>query len=1479
MANENKQGLLITTNTNRRTGFGQVNPDVDDDLTPAPMPRPRHHNSDGHHHHEHSHDDDVLSGEEQDTVDDGPGPGDLIELYNFQSENFITNTIFVTDTDSDAGSPQILSLKDLGVDDDSSYETATSIASLLNTYPTEGDNSILRLAIEPIFDGEELLVGPYTLPRVLELRPELIPSDNTNADHLMSLPFPQFVEEFDINEDGSVSNTDGISWHAVGRPDINVFVTAYVLGGTQAIITLQNYENNTGYTFTTEQYTQVETQTIPSVNGNDDLLNPFSYYYNVSSGRYFFEIQIQNIGFEIGVNTDSSFPNTRFKLIGPQVEYQDIQFDPIEEDEDIIEEDEDIIEEDITLIDNSSEDEEISDEFGLGDDYDNVIEQTLYRSFDPFSALDVNSALFQNDEFTDTRLSQINTDKRISLGMFSFDDENTLQDNFPDVIRNTKFRQVIKQNLVPNPRGQSFKSVYKNKSSDTQSLSLGNDQRERFFIPEGGWGYCTYDAVGPDFRKRNIDLYEGGTDQFYDYIENEPNGQALIDSFEQSENGGLNDSGETTIDPQNVIGYAGYYPYFFDYKTGRNQSNSLIRLQSNLISGSFFAEGEVDGEYNLCNKLFMLNQIDSFGIANEYGAPSDSVSTHESRLTCYKCRAIGRQEPSDYDVEQSIPDIYFPNFARWVITDEAYSFNRCLEFLATNYVNGMCDFNDNGTRDTEIEADFSWMSDYNMNTNNGGQLNNQYRSLNQVIKIYNPYQDTVINPFTVMEVKFKMKTLDFFYDANNPPMVEIAIVDSDGYVGAPDRIEDTVNGDNEDAYSRRHGYWPHGDFNSTRYSDDLNTENTLDTKYSNFGSMGRFKNTEVNVWETFSYKFTLAHVFRYGSGIIRPLYLIVQAGNDFIGRVLLDEFEVYDSGDFIPEVDVRKKISVGNYGTADLTKYYDKELQPEEYKDSQGPLEAQFYFYPMYPTDEIFDVKRTPVYQDFKKGLFYIYDVDWGDGSKNEFTREPVQIDEETALYHTYESSGVFEITGTMLRIKLDNRGREVGVLKNKKFKLRININEGTAEDFKYFGSDGFSFIPFKNTLPIIGGISKQSIYYKSLKRFNGFIDDEQTNIGFKSKGDKLKTQIAFDRMDSSFSSNFNLLNEYKKPRFDLVYDENNNPIDSIDIYNGIQTNSEELGKSIGDCDLTNVKYYNEPKSIWELFGFEEDDLEQIGTPNNPRYWKNIIPEDYSIYKRQGINFSPPTQLKEFYELDEVLSPEYFSGLTMGWLVCAQDDENCQNKYVNGAEAYAFQELQYDTPEWECSGDTGPPHYDCDNINKIYPNINYNLMTFVSGTVEFCHPLLGCTGFNKGEGIMLEGPMNYDQFDFNVIYTGPFMSFNLSTLVVNTYSEQEWLNGSYYPVLPRYGQDGNFIEGDFPNDNIPFPIQGQITDENETNQNLIINITREQIEPNTFSDNSGNQNLGFGIVDYKPEFDNETLQPKKKRSIDLIKSSTNNGAF
>ena len=190
-----------------------------------------------------------------------------------------------------------------------------------------------------------------------------------------------------------------------------------------------------------------------------------------------------------------------------------------------------------------------------------------------------------------------------------------------------------------------------------------------------------------------------------------------------------------------------------------------------------------------------------------------------------------------------------------------------------------------------------------------------------------------------MEIKFKMKTMNnqFLIDPDNQPEVEIAIVDADGSVGSPSRAYINLSSTNESKYpdqsnddgtfdlghNRNHYYYPHGDFNLLRYDDSLNTPGTLDGKTAAFGTMGRFKNTELDTWETFSYKCVLGKIFRYSSGRVRDLHLIVQAANNFYGQVYLDEFEVYESGDFIPDVDVRKKISTGNYGTADLTKYYD----------------------------------------------------------------------------------------------------------------------------------------------------------------------------------------------------------------------------------------------------------------------------------------------------------------------------------------------------------------------------------------------------------------------------------------------------------------------------------------------------------------------------------------------------------------------------
>ena len=484
------------------------------------------------------------------------------------------------------------------------------------------------------------------------------------------------------------------------------------------------------------------------------------------------------------------------------------------------------------------------------------------------------------------------------------------------------------------------------------------------------------------------------------------------------------------------------------------------------------------------------------------------------------------------------------------------------------------------------------------------------------------------------------------------------------------------------------------------------------TSVQSFGSMNRFKNSALNKWEKFKYTFNLTKdmiIDDYPQNVESLNFIIQTSGKDalngFRGNVLIDNIEVKESYKFTPDVDVRKKKGPNDYGVGDLTKYYDKDLQPDEYNDTTAPLEVQFYFYPRYYLNEVFEEKPI-THNDFRQGMFYLYDVDWGDASPKEFTSKPELLGENISVYHTYQTSGIFEITGTMIRMKPNKNYEPLGIIHHEKFKLFINVNEGLDEDFLYFGTEGSSFIPYKNTLPIVGGFGENSLYYKSIKRQLGILTNESSiRTQFKSIGDKLKTEIALDKMDSSFSNDFNVLNEYKKQRFieiestdeiqpfetfyadenlvDFPFDGDGDQLvnapyfatlpfpqyveefdidnlgDAFDdfgshndngawgsnyyrhdialmlsvlsynisinqaglsadsswgyvypdyaynwnslsdiptfstepiietIYNGVKTNSEELGKTIGDVDITNIRYFDKPKQMYEMLGYE----------------------------------------------------------------------------------------------------------------------------------------------------------------------------------------------------------------------------------------------------------------------------------------------------
>ena len=848
------------------------------------------------------------------------------------------------------------------------------------------------------------------------------------------------------------------------------------------------------------------------------------------------------------------------------------------------------------------------------------IEQTISESFDPFSGLDIDTNTFKNNgPYSRQDIDDSNQDGRIPLGCFVFKDNNEYSDDFVDIFRDEEFVPISKKNLIPNGNGLGVQSKFSRKPYYNYGF------QETPYLPSGGWGYCTFDAVLEQNKVREESLYlESNLNQntrFEDY----GIGRSHLLSFEQTNFTGFTDDPNRKPDYNYTTGSSGWFPYCFDF-TGtlaRPQAHlDLIRRGfKSFYDGIYtFPPGHLGGftEYegpdsysateiiNDCDEFFFRVTYD--GCLNPYmrtntdgtiDIASDNSNIHSDMAEIDTNKDGTRNWPN------APSRVMLPNIAKWIITDEAYSHGKCLEFLATNTKNNIR-LATNGTL-SNSNGNFDWNNpDAGFYDEYKSDItHNQCRALNQVIRI----DEGNLVRYSDVTIKFKMWTDERFYDSNVPlPEVELALLDSDGSLSSPFRVQDREYGTSNYGYYKQHGYWPQGEFNSQRYNDDLG----VSKRYSGFGSMGRFKNTETNKWEEFEYTFNLGKHYHYGSTLNpRRVYFMVQAAGKFLGRVLLDDFELIESHDFIPDCDVRKKLSVGEYGKADLTKYYDKDLQPEEYKDSQAPLEAQFYFYPTYNTDKTFDVKRTPMYRDFQSGMFYIYDINWGDGSPNEFTSEPEPIDEEKALYHLYTKNGIFEITGTMIRTKHNKYGTEqVGLAKVKNFTLRIHINEGVAEDFTYFGSDGFSFIPLKNSTPIIGGYSKQSAYYKNIKRLLGVIDDEtKIFVPFNYEGDRLKTQIAFDKMDSSFSSDFPLLKAYKEERTK----------DGNVIYNGLKPNTSELGEGLGDSDVTCIKYYNEPKSIWEMFGFNENDL-NIGIPNHRRYWKNIIPKGYSIFNRQGIS-------------------------------------------------------------------------------------------------------------------------------------------------------------------------------------------------------------------------------------------------------------------
>ena len=257
-------------------------------------------------------------------------------------------------------------------------------------------------------------------------------------------------------------------------------------------------------------------------------------------------------------------------------------------------------------------------------------------------------------------------------------------------------------------------------------------------------------------------------------------------------------------------------------------------------------------------------------------------------------------------------------------------------------------------------------------------------------------------------------------------------------------------------------------------------------------------------------------VYLYGASVqeIQP-YDIIQ--NPYQKTRFVGEVGLYD---FLPDVDVRSLNSADGYKSV-LTEYYDDELQPRKYTETTAPLTAQLYFYIRNSLNKnLFTPKDIMKYP---ANSLYIGFLDWGDGSKVEYNKEPYKVSESDVLTHTYEESGIYEVTGEIFNVARDITDTILGVGTFYTFKLNLNvsINKEIEGEFNILGGEKYTFLPYQKTFPVIGGVSDSSIYKRVIKRTLGFIgegDDKYiVNTKFKFIGDKLKSEIALATTDERY--------------------------------------------------------------------------------------------------------------------------------------------------------------------------------------------------------------------------------------------------------------------------------------------------------------------------------------------------------------------------
>tara|TARA_Y100001937_G_scaffold84151_1_gene113853 strand:- start:6241 stop:7527 length:1287 start_codon:yes stop_codon:yes gene_type:complete len=249
--------------------------------------------------------------------------------------------------------------------------------------------------------------------------------------------------------------------------------------------------------------------------------------------------------------------------------------------------------------------------------------------------------------------------------------------------------------------------------------------------------------------------------------------------------------------------------------------------------------------------------------------------------------------------------------------------------------------------------------------------------------------------------------------------------------------------------------------------------------------------------------------FLDGSGIITTF-----KSDDLYTRITEEGYINASDDDNMPDWRPITEVFIGNSTDIDnpanvfLQRYY--EFGSSDYIRTSAPNVVSLVV-SLAENNNAFNI--TPITNPYEAGGgeigIRVLNWDWSEG-EYEFLNDFISddpgsdenyvnlLDEDAFLTHQYESSGLKTIKATVYA-REDDKIR----YKHIEIKIFLGLDGVFVEDFIDIGGPDFTYLPWPQTTPIIGGISKESDYYQSVNSIvnsNMFGENEKFERFFAEK-------------------------------------------------------------------------------------------------------------------------------------------------------------------------------------------------------------------------------------------------------------------------------------------------------------------------------------------------------------------------------------------